>query len=53
MASLLERLKYIIEDIFGKKTYAESQRDKYKNVVRNLEKEWVNHFSRGIVDDKV
>ena len=23
MASLLERLKYIIEDIFGKKTYAE------------------------------
>ena len=39
MASLLERLKYIIEDIFGKKTYAESQRDKYKKVVRNLEKE--------------
>ena len=35
MASLLERLKYIIEDIFGKKTYAESQRDKYKKVVRN------------------
>ena len=32
MASLLERLKYIIEDIFGKKTYAESQRDKYKKV---------------------
>ena len=31
--------KYIIEDIFGKKTYAESQRDKYKKVVRNLEKE--------------
>ncbi len=30
---------YIIEDIFGKKTYAESQRDKYKKVVRNLEKE--------------
>ena len=39
MASLLERLKYIIEDIFGKKTYAESQGDKYKKVVRNLEKE--------------
>ena len=38
MASLLERLKYIIEDIFGKKTYAESQRDKYKKVVRN----WLN-----------
>ena len=40
MASLLERLKYIIEDIFGKKTYAESQRDKYKKVVRNLENEY-------------
>ena len=32
-------LKEKIEDIFGKKTYAESQRDKYKKVVRNLEKE--------------
>ena len=32
-------LKEEIEDIFGKKTYAESQRDKYKKVVRNLEKE--------------
>ena len=32
-------LKEKIEDIFGKKTYAESQRDKYKKVVRNLKKE--------------
>ena len=32
-------LKEKIEDIFGKKTYAESQKDKYKKVVRNLEKE--------------
>ena len=35
-------LKEKIEDIFGKKTYAESQRDKYKKVVRNLEKELKN-----------
>lgn len=39
MASLLERLKYMIEDIFGKKTYAESQRDKYKKVISGLEKQ--------------
>lgn len=32
MSGLLERLKYMIEDIFGKKTYAESQRDKYKKI---------------------
>lgn len=39
MSSLLERLGYIINDIFGKKTYAESQRDKYKNVVNRLQKQ--------------
>ncbi len=27
MASLLERLKYIIEDIFGKKTYMQNLRE--------------------------
>ena len=37
MSDVLERLKYIIEDIFGKKTYAETQRDKYKKVVNGLE----------------
>lgn len=39
MSSLLERLRYTIEDIFGKKTYAESQRDKYKKVIDGLEKQ--------------
>ncbi|WP_192848855.1 hypothetical protein [Roseburia sp. 499] len=39
MSSLLERLKYIIDDIFGKKTYAELQRDKYKKVVKGLEEQ--------------
>ena len=37
MSDVLERLKYIIEDIFGRKTYAETQRDKYKKVVNGLE----------------
>lgn len=36
MSSLLDRLRYMIEDAFGKKTYAESQRDKYKKVVKGL-----------------
>ena len=39
MSSLLERLRYTINDIFGKKTYAESQRDKYKKVVKRLQEQ--------------
>lgn len=39
MSSLLERLRYTINDIFGKKTYAESQRDKYKKVVKGLQEQ--------------
>lgn len=42
MSSLLERLRYTINDIFGKKTYAESQRDKYKKVVSGLEEQLEN-----------
>lgn len=33
MTDLLERLRYTIQDILGKKTYAETQRQKYKRVV--------------------
>ena len=39
MSSLLERLRYTINDILGKKTYAESQRDKYKKVVKGLQEQ--------------
>lgn len=39
MSSLLDRLRYMIEDAFGKKTYAEAQRDKYKKVVKGLQKQ--------------
>ena len=39
MSSLLDRLRYTIEDIFGKKTYAESQRDKYKKIVSGLQEQ--------------
>ncbi len=39
MSSLLERLRYTINDILGKKTYAESQRDKYKKVVKRLQEQ--------------
>ena len=39
MSSLLDRLRYIIDDILGKKTYAESQRDKYKKVVKGLQEQ--------------
>lgn len=39
MSSLLERLRYTINDIFGNKTYAESQRDKYKKVVKGLQEQ--------------
>lgn len=33
MTDLLERLRYTIQDILGKKTYAETQMQKYKRVV--------------------
>ena len=39
MSSLLDRLRYIIEDIRGEKTYAESQRDKYKKIVSGLQEQ--------------
>ena len=39
MSSLLDRLRYTIEDIFGKKTYAELQRDKYKKIVSGLQEQ--------------
>lgn len=39
MSSLLERLRYTINDIFGNRTYAESQRDKYKKVVKGLQEQ--------------
>ncbi len=37
MSSLLDRLWYNIKDALGKKTYAESQRDKYKKVINRVE----------------
>lgn len=36
MANSLERLKYTIQDILGKKTYAETQKQKYKRVVDGI-----------------
>lgn len=37
MSSLLDRLWYNVKDALGKKTYAESQRDKYKKVINRVE----------------
>lgn len=37
MSSLLDRLWYNVKDALGKKTYAESQRDKYKKVINRAE----------------
>lgn len=36
MSGLLDRLWYNFRDAFGKKSYAESQRDKYKKVIDNV-----------------
>lgn len=36
MSSLLERLWYNIKDALGKKTYAESQKKKYKDVIDEI-----------------
>lgn len=36
MSGLLDRLWYNFKDAFGKKSYAESQRDKYKKVINNV-----------------
>lgn len=37
MSGLLDRLWYNVKDALGKKTYAESQRDKYKKVINKVE----------------
>lgn len=39
MSALLDRLRYMINDAFGKKTYAESQRDRYKKIVSELQEQ--------------
>lgn len=36
MTDLLERLQYTIQDILGKKTYAETQMQKYRRVVEGI-----------------
>ena len=37
MADLLERLRYTIQDILGKKSYAETQMQKYQQVVEGIQ----------------
>ena len=38
MSSILEQIAYKIHDALGKKSYAESQRDKYKNVMDTVKR---------------
>ena len=39
MSSLLDRLWYNVKDALGRKTYAESQRDKYKKAINRVEEQ--------------
>lgn len=39
MSSLLQRLRYMINDAFGKKTHAENQKKKYRDVIKRVEKQ--------------